>query len=115
MTKDNKNMSFIDNDSTIYEIKEIMDCLGRNEKDGDVSGSHLGRILNYLRQQNQEEMKKTLWKLSLMCGMNLRYIRENYLNGLIEFGVIETQIVGNAHYWKWIGKPAFDNKNNGEK
>lgn len=91
------------------EIKEIMDVLGRNITEGRVRGSHLGQILSYLQQQRQESLERTYKKLALICGMQKRYVRENYVEGLIEFGVLDTVVVKNEVFWKWRGIEAFNN------
>lgn len=99
------------------EIKNIMDALGRGSTEGYVKGTHLGTILAYLQQRKTEKMRATLAKLSLVCGMNRRYIRENYLDGLEEYGVIETKTFNNELTWNWIGERAFEKftpKNNPE-
>lgn len=97
------------------EIKEIMDALGRNETEGNVRGSHLGKILQYLQMHKTERMKSTLAKLALVCGMNIRYVRENYLEGLIEYGIISINCENNDIAWNWVGcKALTKKKNNGD-
>ena len=71
------------------EIKEIMDYLGRPSMEGDVRGSHLSKVLLYLQRTANENLDITLSKLALVLGMNPRYVRENYLKGLMYFGVIK--------------------------
>lgn len=94
---------------TIAEIKHIMQILGRSSHlDGEVRGSHLSQILEYLRQTKHETVKRTLSKLSLICAMSQRSIRENYLEGLIEFGIIKTEQNSNELCWSWIGEKAFE-------
>lgn len=97
-------------ESSIEEIKNIMDYLGRGSQSGEVKGTHLGQILGYLRQHKKEKMRVTLAKLSLICGMNKRYVRENYLEGLEEFEIIKTEQDGNELSWYWIGEKAFTEK-----
>ena len=43
-----------------------------------------------------------------MCGMNLRYVRENYLKGLEMFGVLETRMLNSSLVWYWIGDKCFN-------
>lgn len=100
MEKDNKMSS---------EIKEIMMCLGRRELDGEVRGSHLSKVLMYLSMQKEENLDITLSKLALVLGMNPRYVRENYLKGLMYFGVIKIYELNHNTIWKWIGINAFNN------
>lgn len=90
------------------EIKDIMDLLGRGILEGNVRGSHLGQILMYLHQNKTEKMKATLSKLALICGMQKRYVRENYIEGLVEFGIIKTVVLRNEVMWKWVGIKAFE-------
>ena len=92
------------------EEKRIMDYLGRGTQEGDVKGSHLGKILTYLKMTKSESVRKTLSKLTLICGTGQRYIRENYLEGLEEFGVLSVQSNGRDIIWTWVGVKAFDGK-----
>jgi hypothetical protein len=98
---------------TISEIKEVMDALGRNENEGDVKGSHLGKILNHLRQEQNGVLEGTASKLALICGMKSRYVKEDYLRGMIEFGIILISTESNKILWKWNGIKAFQ-RNNGD-
>lgn len=98
---------------TISEIKEIMFALGRNEHEGEVRGSHLSKILCYLRQEQNGVFDSTVSKLALICGMKSRYIKEDYLRGMIEFGIIKVNTESNKSIWKWNGIKAFQ-RNNGE-
>ena len=92
------------------EIKQIMDFLGRGIQDGEVRGSHLGQILMYLRMTKKENMKKTLSKLALICGTSQRNLRENYLEGLGNFDIINITTEGHSIVWSWYGSKAFDGK-----
>lgn len=89
------------------EEKRIMDLLGRPEIDGEVRGKHLGKVLTYLKTMKNEEWDKTISKLSLVLGMNSRYIRENYLKGLLYFDIIKLYRNSNALYWQWVGESAL--------
>jgi len=90
------------------EINNIMSFLGRRHLDGEVRGSHLGQILMYLKQTKTESLKSTLRKLTLVCGMQKRYVRENYIEGLVEFGIIHIMNIKNEVVWQWVGEKAFD-------
>lgn len=92
------------------EEKRIMYFLGRGSIDGDVRGTHLGKVLTYLKMINDEILDATIYKLSLVLGMNSRYVRENYLKGLMYFGVIKLYQEGHNTRWKWIGETAFNGK-----
>jgi len=92
------------------EEKRIMDFLGRGVQDGDVRGSHLGKILTYLKQTQTESLRKTISKLVLICGTGNRYIKENYLEGFEAFGIIEITQSGHDTIWHWNGAKAFEGK-----
>lgn len=94
----------------MIEEKRIMDFLGRGVQDGDVRGSHLGKILTYLKQTKTESLRKTISKLVLICGTGNRYIKENYLEGFEAFGIIEITSSGHDTVWHWIGAKAFEGK-----
>lgn len=101
-------------DSLPVEIKDIMIALGRSEHEGEVRGSHLGKILTFLQQEKTGNFQATISMLALICGMKARYVKEDYLNGLICFGVIKVYTENNMSLWKWYGIKAFE-WNNGEK
>lgn len=107
----------VDSETKPSEIKDIMDALGRGRQEGNVKDTHLGKILLYLQQHNTERLRETMSKLALICGMNIRYVRENYLDGLFCFGVLKQIEKHNDIYWEWIGIKALTEKheNNGEK
>ena len=93
------------------EEKRIIELLGRTEIDGEVRGSHLGKVLTYLKMTKGEVWDVTLSKLALVLGVNPRYIRENYLKGLMYFNVIKLYRNGNTLKWQWIGEKAFHGVN----
>ncbi len=99
-----------DNQTSIDEVHEIMFILrGQNAtRDGDYRNTHLGVILEYLKAQHEEDKATTLQKLSLIIGMAQRQIRENYLDGLIAFGIIS--LTSDCKRWRWIGVKAIKNK-----
>lgn len=98
----------MNDDSGLNEELQIMQFLGRPLTDGEVRGSHLGKILTYLKMTRKEVFDTTIAKLALVIGMSGRQIRENYLKGLIGFGFIELFNVGHSQYWKWIGIKAVN-------
>lgn len=100
---------------TVSEIKEILDALGRNESEGEVKGSHLGKILSHLRQEQNGVLDSTVSKLALVCGMKSRYVKEDYLRGMIEFGIIKVNTESNKTMWKWNGIKAFQRDNGDNK
>lgn len=95
---------------TIDEIHEIMILFrGANAtRDGEYRNTHLGTVLEYLRDQQTEDKATTLQKLAILLGMAQRQIRENYLDGLIAFGVISLST--DCKRWSWVGITAIQNK-----
>jgi hypothetical protein len=92
------------------ELQNIIEALGRKDlAEGYVRGTHLGKILQYLQMKRTERYEDTLYKLALVLGMNIRYIRENYLKGLELFGVIKTRMEKNDLIWNWCGDRCFNN------
>lgn len=92
------------------EVHEIMHILrGTNAtNDGDYRSQHLGTVLEYLFGQVEEDKLTTQAKLALMLGMAARQVKENYLDGLIAFGIISLST--DCKRWKWIGLKAIKNK-----
>jgi len=96
--------------TTIDEVHEIMFLLrGSDAKtDGDYRSKHLATVLDYLRKQKTENKQITLSKLALMIGMAQRQVKENYFDGLLNFGVIALNTECNR--WTWIGVKAIINQ-----
>lgn len=92
------------------EEKRIMDFLGIGNLEGNVHGQHLGKILTYLKINKKEEFRKTLSKLALTCSMGQRYVKEGYMEGLANWGIIRLYQNGNALYWEWVGEKALTGK-----
>lgn len=90
------------------EIKQIMDCLGIGQIEGNVRGEHLGKILMYLQKVKNERFDRTMRVLPLVVGMQRRYIKENYVEGLIELGIIKLYNENNTYFWLWIGSSALN-------
>ena len=98
---------------TINEIKDICDVFGFKHSEGLVTGSHNATILGYLRQHKEDVYKTTVDKLTWLCHMTNRSIKENYLNGIEAFGIIETFTNEfGVIKWRWIGIKAL--RNNGD-
>lgn len=89
------------------EIKEILIFLGRDKGDSDVSCSHLGKILEYLKKMKQAPLRPTINILGLIVGAHPRYIREGYMNGIEDSGIIKTINISNVEYFQWVGLKAL--------
>jgi hypothetical protein len=94
----------------IDEIHQIIKILrgGNGKNDGDYRSTHLGTILEYLSKKERENKSLTLQKLALMIGMSQRQIRENYVDGLIAFGIIN--LTQKCDEWYWVGISAIQDK-----
>jgi len=101
-------------EETIHEIQEICDSFGFKHSEGLVTGSHNATILAYLRQHQEEVYKTTVDKLTWLCHMTNRSLKENYLSGIEAFGIIETFTTEfGVMKWRWIGIKAL--RNNGSE
>lgn len=85
------------------EINAVLDALGRAHTEGNVRGDHLVKILKYLITVKKETYNKTISKLSLICGIGQRYVKENYLMGLEYFGFITVIYSEKQKHWIWNG------------
>jgi hypothetical protein len=96
--------------TSIDEIHQIIRILrgGTGKNDGDYRSTHLGTILEYMQQKKRENKSLSLQKLALMLGMSQRQIRENYVDGLIAFGIIN--LTQKCDEWYWVGLSALENK-----
>lgn len=90
------------------EEKRIMDFMGINQIEGNVRGEHLGKILIYLKTNTDERLDRALRILPLLVGMSKRYLKENYLEGILELGIIKIYHKNNLAYYKWFGEKAFN-------
>lgn len=108
-----KPIQFIEWDKeTINEIRDICDIFGFKHSEGIVAGSHNATILAYLRQHQEEPYSTTVNKLTWICHMTARSLKENYLKGIEDFGIIETFVNEfGVIKWRWIGIKAL--RNNG--
>lgn len=90
------------------EVKNIMDFLGVGQLEGNVRGEHLMKLLTYLKRYSGDSWDRTRKVLPLIVGMQKRYIKENYVEGLIELGVIKLYSDKNVIKYKWFGESAFN-------
>jgi len=100
--------------SQLDEIHQIIQILrgGTGKNDGDYRSTHLGIILEYMQNKKRENKSLTLQKLALMIGMSQRQIRENYVDGLIAFGIIN--LTQKCDEWYWVGISAIRNNETGD-
>lgn len=91
------------NHSVNQELSNILEFFGRKDDKARIAKDHFIQIVSYLLKTQKEEYNKTLSKLSLLCSTNQRYIRENYLEGLESFDIIEVYVENNKKNWIWRG------------
>lgn len=82
--------------------------MGINQIEGNVRGEHLGKILIYLKTNSGERLDRALRVLPLLVGMSRRYLKENYLEGILEIGIIKVFYKNNLSYYQWFGEKAFN-------
>jgi hypothetical protein len=105
-------LSIPEDKETISEIKDILDIMGVSHSEGYVGGGHISKILDYLRQQNDECYEVTKNKLVLKVNIAKRYIQEK-LDAIEAWGIINIYFDEiNIKRWKWVGVKAL--RNNGE-
>jgi hypothetical protein len=89
------------------EVKDILFALGRNKQDSEVGTTHLGKILMYLEQKRTAPLRNTINILGIMVGAHPRYIREGYMNGIEDIGIVKIVTVKNIEYFEWVGLKAL--------
>jgi hypothetical protein len=89
------------------EVKDILFALGRNRQDSEVGTTHLGKILMYLEQKKTAPLRNTINILGIMIGAHPRYIREGYMNGIEDIGIVKTITIKNIEYFEWVGLKAL--------
>ena len=67
---------------------------------GDIKNSHLMAILDNLISTEMESYDTTLSKLTLSLQMDKRRIRENYLEGMEAYGIIEIHMDNRKRIWR---------------
>ena len=90
------------------EEKRILEFFGVSQIEGNVRGEHLGKLLTLLKINSGKRFDFVLRVAPLILGMQRRYIKENYLEGLIELGVIKLAIKTNVYYYEWFGDKALN-------
>jgi len=87
------------------EEKNIMDFFGISQVEGNVRGEHMGKLLTFLKVNSGKRWDFVVRVTPLILGgMARRYIRENYLEGLIELNIIKLYTNNNVYYYKWYGE-----------
>lgn len=91
------------------EIKRIMDYFGVSQIEGNVRGEHFSTILDLLKKNSGKRWKYLISIAPLhMGGMQQRYIKENYLDGFTEIGIIKMYQKNNVLYYQWFGESALN-------
>lgn len=99
----------------IAEIRDICEAFGFTNTEGNIVGQHNSTILSYLYQNKEGVYKTTVDKLTWLCHTSNRNIRENFLNGIEAFGIIETFTNEfGVLKWRWVGIKALRNNGSGE-
>lgn len=100
--KEERNIG--ETDTPLDQVNKIMERLGLKNVEGDVKGGHMAVFLNYLAIKRRESVKSTLSKLSFQMQMDKRRLRENYFEGVLEWGIIEIMVEKGTQYWVWTGE-----------
>jgi len=90
------------------EEKRILEFFGVSQIEGNVRGEHLGKLLTLLKINSGKRFDFILRVAPLVLGMQRRYIKENYLEGLIELGIVKLAVKTNVYYYKWVGGKVLD-------
>lgn len=108
----NKFLKITKND--YVEIQQIYGIFGFDHSEGSVIGKHNTTILSFLIKEKEGVYKTMISKLSWLCHMSARTLKENYLSGIESFGIIQTFTNEfGVLKWKWIGIEAL--RNNGSE
>jgi len=92
------------------EEKRIMDFFGYSQIEGDVRGEHLGKILTFLKIYSGKSWDFVKEVSPLIIHMQFRYIKDNYVAGLIRLGIIKIYSEDNSYKYQWIGEKALNEK-----
>ena len=89
------------------EEKRIMDFFGFGQVEGNVLGEHFSKILTFLKIHDGETWDFVKEVSPLVIHMQFRYIKDNYVMGLIRLGIIKLYMDGNVYRYKWMGEKAL--------
>jgi len=92
----------------LSEEKRILEFFGVSQIEGNVRGEHLGKLLTLLKINSGKRFDFIMRVAPLVLGMQRRYIKENYLEGLIELGVIKLAVKSNVYFYEWFGDKALN-------
>jgi len=92
------------------EEKEIMDFFGYGQIEGDVRGEHFAKILTFLKTYDGQTWDFIKDVSPLVIHMQFRYIKENYISGLLRLGIIKVYSEGNIYKYRWIGIKALNGR-----
>jgi len=90
------------------EEKRIMDFFGFGQVEGNVLGEHFSKILTFLKIHDGETWDFVKEVSPLIIHMQFRYIKDNYVMGLIRLGIIKLYMDSNIYRYKWIGEKALN-------
>ncbi len=82
------------------EVNYTMQWLGRGISKLNIADRNLKKIIAYLITQKSENYEKTIYKLSIRCGIGTRYIQD-YLKGLEAWNLLRTYLNGQSLVWEW--------------
>lgn len=92
------------------EEKQILDYFGVHQLEGNVRGEHFSKILTFLRIHSGKSWRFFKNVSPPIIGMQFRYILENYVNALIELGIIVLYNQKNEIYFNWVGIKAVNDE-----
>jgi len=94
------------------EEKRIMDFFGFGQVEGNVIGEHFSKILMFLKIHDGETWDFVKEVSPLVIHMQFRYIKDNYIMGLIRLGIVKLYMDSNVYRYKWIGEKALNGVRN---
>jgi len=89
------------------EEKRIMDFFGFSQVEGNVLGEHFSKILAFLKIHDGKTWDFIKEVSPLFIHMQFRYIKDNYIMGLINLGIVELYMDNNVYRYKWVGEKAL--------
>ncbi|MEM3829940.1 MAG: hypothetical protein QXP36_12130 [Conexivisphaerales archaeon] len=88
------------------EVTSVLKYLGIGIEPHDrVRRDNLIRILSFLSEKKEGEIKPTLSRLALRIGIDYCHLKRSYWDGLVAEGIVETYPSSRGERWRWIGVP----------
>lgn len=88
------------------EVTSVLKYIGIGIEPHDrVRRDNLIKILSFLAETREGDIKATLSRLALRVGIDYCHLKRSYWDGLVAEGIIEVSPSSKGERWRWVGVP----------